>query len=84
MHQELLTIAELLVALGGVVLPADYERTAAETEILLETKYAELDILRFTCVVEPEAPDVHVYQLEDQVDAEEAMVSAVPADQRTK
>ena len=84
MHHELMTIAELLLALGGIVLPADSGRTAAETEILLETKYAELDILRFTCAVDPEAPDVHVYQLEDQVDAEVAMVSAVPADQRTK
>ena len=83
MHHELMTIAMLLLALG-IVLPADSGRTAAETEILLETKYAELDILRVTCAVEPEDPDVHVYQLEDQVDAEVAMVSAVPADQRTK
>ena len=83
MHHQLMTIAELLLALG-VVLPADAGRTAAETEILLEAKYAELDILRFTCVVEPEAPDVHVYHLEDQVDAEMSLVSAVPADQRTK
>ena len=78
MHQSLLTIAELLLALGGIVLPADPGRTAAETEILLEAKYAELDILRFTCAIEPEDPDVHVYQLEDQVDAEVAMVSAAP------
>ena len=71
-------LPELLLALG-IVLPADSGRTAAETEILLEAKYAELDILRFTCAVEPEDPDVHVYQLEDQVDAEAAMVSATPA-----
>ena len=80
MHQELLTIAELLVALGGVVLPADYDRTAAETEILLERTCAEVDINRFAYAVEPEDPDVHVFQLEDQGNAEVAMVSATPAE----
>ena len=84
MHQILLTIAEHLLALGGIVLPADSGRAAAETDILLERKYAELDIIRFTCAVEPEAPDVHVFQLEDQGNAEVAMVSATPAEQRTK
>ena len=83
MHHELMTIAELLLALG-IVLPADSGRAAAETEILLERKYAELDIIRFTCAVEPEAPDVHVFQLEDQGNAEVAMVSATPAEQRTR
>ena len=85
MHHQLMTIAELLLALGGIVMPAaDPGRTAAETEILLEGKYAELDITRFTCAIEPEAPGVHVFQLEDQGNAEVAMVSATPAEQRAK
>ena len=78
MHQCLMTIAELLLALGGIALPADPGRTAAETELLLERRYAELDIIRFACAIVPEAPDVHVFQLEDQGNAEVAMVSAIP------
>ena len=66
------------------MLPADPERTAAETELLLESRYAELEITRFTCTIQLEAPDVHVFQLEDQGNAEEAMVSATPAEQRTR
>ena len=31
MQQELLTLAELLQTLGGIVVPADPERTAAQT-----------------------------------------------------
>ena len=84
MHRSLLRIAELLLALGDTVLPADPGRTAGEAELLLERRYAELDIIRFTCAIEPEAPDVHVFQLEDQVNAEVAMVSATPAKQRTR
>ena len=34
MTQELLTLAELLQTLGGIVVPADPERTAAQTELL--------------------------------------------------
>ena len=44
----------------------------------------ELEITRFTCTIVPEAPDLHVFQLEDQVNAEVAMVSATPAKDRTR
>ena len=84
MHQSLLTLAELLQTLGGIVLPADPGRTAAQTELLLERKYAELEIIRFKCSIEPEAPDMHTFQLEDEGNAEVAMVSETPAEQRTK
>ena len=37
MKQELLSIAEILQTIGGVAIPDDPERTAAHTELLLET-----------------------------------------------
>ena len=46
MKQELLTLAELLQTLGGIAVPADPERTAAQTELLLESLYQGLDIQR--------------------------------------
>ena len=83
MHQILLTIAELLLALG-IVLPADPERTTAEAELLLEKRYEHLEIMRFEGSVQPAAPGVHVYQLGDEDHAETALVSATPADELTK
>ena len=40
MKQELLSIAEILQTIGGVAIPDDPERTAAQTELLLETARA--------------------------------------------
>ena len=84
MQQNLLTIAELLQTLGGFVLPADPARTAAETELLLERSYMDLGVTRFTFTVEPDAPDVHVYCLDDECDAEVALLAETPAEKRTK
>ena len=84
MEQNLLTIAELLQTLGGIVLPADPARTAADTELLLERQYMDLAITRFNCCVEPEAPGVHIYRLDDENDAEVALVAETPAEKRTK
>ena len=50
LKQQLLTLAELLETIGGIVVPPDPERTAAQTEILLESLYQDLDVQRFrTC-----------------------------------
>ena len=84
MQQNLLTIAELLQTLGGFVLPADPARTAADTELLLERKYMDLGITRFNVTVEPEAPEVHVYRMDDENDAEAALLAETPAAKRTK
>ena len=84
MKQELLTLAELLQTLGGIVVPADPERTAAQTELLLESLYQGLDIQRIKCTLEPGAPDVHVYSLDDAVPAEAAFCNESPAAHRTK
>ena len=79
MQQNLLTIAELLQTLGGgPVLPADPERTAAQTELLLERGYEQLDITRCKCVVEPGAPGTHVFSLEDETLAETALAAETP------
>ena len=83
MKQELLTLAELLQTLGGIVVPADPERTAAHTELLLESLYQGLDIQRIKCTLELGAPDVHIYSLDDVVPAEAAFCNESPADHRT-
>ena len=84
MEQQLLSLAELLQTIGGVELPADPERTAATTELLLESHYQHLELLRFTCTLEVAAPEVHVFSLEEQVNAEAAYALELPPDQRTK
>ena len=53
MAQHLLSIAELLHTVGGVHLPADTVRTAAQTELLLESHYEDLEILQYSGVLEP-------------------------------
>ena len=84
MKQELLTLAELLQTLGGIAVPADPERTAAQTELILESLYQDLDIQRLKCTLEPAAPEVHMYCLDDAVPAEAAFCNELPADHRTK
>ena len=58
MKQELLTLVELLQTLGGIAVPADPERTAAQTGLLLESLYQGLDIQRIKCTLELGAPEV--------------------------
>ena len=67
---QLLTLAELLQTIGGFApLPADPDRTAASTEILLESRYENLEIQRWSCITEPHADEVHKYTLENEVNA---------------
>ena len=82
-RQELLTIAEILQACG-FALPPDPERTAATAELLLEAQHANLDIARFVCVLEEQAEEVHVYKLEDEVNAEAALALELSPASRTK
>ena len=70
--------------IGGIAVPADPERTAAHTELLLESLYQGLDIQRIKCTLEPGAPEVHIYSLDDAVPAEAAFCNESPADHRTK
>ena len=84
MHQVLMTVAEVLQSLGAPALPADPERTPAETEQLTEALYEGIHIARFECRVEPAAPDVHMYSLGDEEPAELAHVREAPAELRTK
>ena len=48
MHQQLLSLAEVLQTIGGIAVPPDPARTAADTELLLEAQYQHLEILRYT------------------------------------
>ena len=84
MQQELLSLAELLQTIGGIAVPADPERTAANTELHLESHYQNLEILRFTCTLEPAAAEVHMYTLDHQVNAEAAFSMELSVDHRTK
>ena len=64
MHQQLLSLAELLQTIGGVAVPPDPDRSAADTELLYESLYQDLHIERFTCALEAGGPDVHSYSLD--------------------
>ena len=84
MHQVLLSIAGILQTLQATDLPPDPARTAAQTELLLETHYEHLEILRCTCTLEPAGPEVHVYHLDGEVNAETALALELSAEHRTK
>ena len=83
LHPQLLTIAEILQSCG-FRLPVDHLRSSAAAEVLLETQYQELEILRFKPLLETEAAEVHMYSLHEEVLAEEASALEGPAEQMTK
>ena len=83
MQPQLLTVAEILQALG-FALPPDPSRTAATAELLMESHYENLEIERFECHLEPDAPEVHMYRLEHGELAEAIMTQEVPPEHRTK
>ena len=83
MQQELMTLAELTQTLGLLSLPEDPGRAPATTELLLEAHLQNLELLRMPCVVEPAAPDAHMYSLGSETQAESALVFEATADQRT-
>ncbi len=82
-HQELLTLAELLQTIGGVEVPLDAGRTAAETEVLLENKFQELEITRTTCTADGE-DGVHIYSVGEETNAEVSFALETPPGKRTK
>ena len=84
MQQQLLTLAELLQTLGENVVPHDPDRTAADQELLLEAQYQDLEVMRYTCTVEPAVEEVHMYTLGIGVHAETALSMALTAEHRTK
>ena len=84
MHQKLLSIAEVLQTIGGIAVPPDPARTAAQTEILLESQYEHIEVLRFTCTLEPAAPETHVFHLDGEVNAETALALELSVEHRTK
>ena len=82
LRPQLLTLAEILQILG-FALPPDPDRASATTELLLELHYQILHIARLTCTLHSEPPEMHVYSLSDEVDAEEAMALEIAPDVRT-
>ena len=83
MHQELLTLAELLRTVGGIEVPLDPNRTVAQTEVLIESFFQDLEILRMVCTLEPAAPGVHIYSLGLDLNAEAAFALEAPPEHRT-
>lgn len=79
---QLLTVAELLQT-SGVAL-RDPQRTSAETELLLEAQYENLNIQRFVGILETGADEVHIYSLSEETNAEEALAVELAPQQRTK
>ena len=71
MNQHLLSLAELMQEVGGCVVPPDPHRTAGDTELLLEAQYQDKELLRYKCMIEPEAPDLHTNSLHEEEPAEE-------------
>ena len=83
MRPHLLNLAEILQVLG-FALPPDPDRSAAQTELLLEEHYQRLHATRHTCSEDTEAGEVHVYRLTDPEHAEEAMLLETAPGARTK
>ena len=75
MQQQLLTIAELLQ--GVLVAPAESERTKAQTEVLLESQYEDIEVWRFNCVPEADHEKSHVYRIDDEMNAETVVLHII-------
>ena len=84
MQLQLLTIAEILQALGGVHVDPDPSRAASDTELLFEALYENIDIRRLACRDEPEAPRVHTFEVDGEIHAEAALAEENRAKDRTK
>ena len=72
MHQEPPAAAELLQTVGGIEVPLDPGRTAAQSEVIVESFFQEVEILRMACAVEPAAPGARIYSLGLGMNAEAA------------
>jgi hypothetical protein len=81
LKSQLLTPAEILQSL--LLLPANPDCSAADTELLLELRYEDLDIERFVGAVDADTDEVHIYRLGDPVNTEVAYAVEFPA-HRTK
>ena len=84
LKQHLLSLAELLQTIGGFDLPLDPDRTAANSELLLETEYQNLELRRSTCILEPAAPGLYMFSLGNEVHAETVFAFELGHDNRTK
>ena len=82
LHPQLLTIAEIIQACG-FQLPMDPLRSSAASEILLETQYQDLEILRCVGHLDTDAAEVHTYSLGSEVIAEDALALEAPFEQMT-
>ena len=81
---QLLTLAELLQTCGLGDLAHDPSRTSAETELLLEAKYLDLELRRHKGLPEPTAQDPNSFLLEADDNAEDKLLEDLQHDDLTK
>ena len=84
LKQQLLTLAELLQTCGLGDLAHDPSRTSAETELLLEAKYLDLELRRHKGLPEPTAQDPNSFLLEADDNAEETLLEDLQPEDLTK
>ena len=83
MQPKLLTVAELLSAIG-IWPEADPDRSSRETEALLEDLFVDQGLRRLRGEVEPAADEVHVYTVTEDCGAEEAFFAEADPQSLTK
>ena len=84
LRPHLLNIAEILQN-PSFTLPADPERTSSTTtELLFGESCRNPNIVRFTCTLETTDPEVHEYNLSDEVATDEAMALELAPETRAE
>ena len=84
LKHQLLTLAELLQTCGLGDLAHDPSRTSAETELLLEAKYLDLELRRHKGLPEPTAQDPNSFLLEADENAEDKLLEDLQHEDLTK
>ena len=72
MQTQTPTVAEILQSIGFLS-PPNPATSSAAAKLLLESKYQDLEISRWECQLEVNAPEMHTYSLHEEVLAEAAL-----------
>ena len=83
LQTKAITVAELLVHLGYPA-PPDPNMSASDKELILEKAFLELQTLVFDSHVVTDHGGIHVYQLDNPRDSEDAFMDSMPLAEHTK
>ena len=83
LQTKAITVAELLVHLGYPA-PPDPNMNASDKELILEKAFLELQTLVFDSHVVTDHGSIHVYQLDNPRDSEDAFMDSMPLAEHTK